>query len=884
MSISSFTLHEQQLENLFPNYMLFDKNLQLLHHGSMAVEIFKEVKVNQFFNEIFTSKKNQHQTTKIVSTVNVSPSMYTFIETKNIEKINEDVYEFIDNGDTLLFTGKLKVEKNKLSLLADSQNRFASLISNLQTGILVEDENRKLVLTNNKFCTLFSIARSPETLIGLDCDRMSEKSKLAFKDPSFFLADIQLLIENKQTVTNQIIELADGRILSRDFVPIFQNKIYKGHLWNYSDITVQKHAEDTLKNSEEKYRSIIANMKLGLMEVDLNEKIVFVNQSFSDMCGYDMDELVGMKASALFIKGDGVELMESKNEARQRPNSDASEIVVKDKKGNVRWWLISGAPRYNDCGDLVGSIGIHLDITEQKQLEIDLIQAREAAEQSTKSKEAFLANMSHEIRTPMNAILGMSNQLSKTTLTASQTFCLDTINSASENLLVIINDILDLSKIESGKLSLEKIGFEPKQVIQRAMQVLQHKAEEKGLSLTKNILDTDLAPILIGDPYRLNQILLNIISNAIKFTEKGTIDIICKVEKNAAHTQALKISVHDTGIGMEKQFVNKFFQKFSQEDASVTRRYGGTGLGMSICSDLIALMGGQIDVQSEKGVGTIISFVIKFDKGNSADLPSKETFKVNEGMLDMKKILVVDDNEMNRLVATTILKSYGGITQEANNGKEAVDMLATNVFDVVLMDIQMPIMNGFEATSFIRKHISSSLPIIALTANAIKGDNIKCFEAGMNAYVAKPFKEEVLMQIVAAQLQINNNLNIAEMGVVPEKNEVYYDITDIKIISRGNQDFIKKMLKMFVDQVPPQIEEMKLKYELKEFIKMGEVAHKIKPTIDSMGINDIKTTIREVEKLGKSGVDNHQLPDFLRQIEYAIAMAVKAIKIDYQLA
>jgi PAS domain S-box-containing protein len=752
-------------------------------------------------------------------------------------------------------------------------------------GMLVEDEKCRVELANDLFCQLFKLYESPQLLKGIDSNLlMNNHFKHLFKDSEGFVSRVQTLIKEKQLVQNDLLELLDGRIFSRDYIPIYHQGTYKGHLWKYNDITAQKNAEDSLKRSEEKYRSIIANMKLGLMEVDIFERIVFANQSFCDMCGYDLDELIGKKASELFAKNEHIELLESKNEARQRPRGDAYEIAVKNKNGEIRWWLVSGAPRYSQEGDLIGSIGIHLDITEHKQLEIDLIKAREVAEESTKSKEMFLANMSHEIRTPMNAILGMSNQLAKTNLTAAQQFCLETINSASENLLVIINDILDLSKIESGKLSLEKIGFEPREVIKRAMQVLQHRAEEKGLSFTQRMEDTELAPVLIGDPYRINQILLNIISNAIKFTEKGTVEVSCKVFENKTHSQALQISVNDTGIGMDEHFMHNLFQKFSQEDASVTRQYGGTGLGMSICKDLIGLMGGDITVQSKKGTGTTISFIIEFAKGDQNDLPSKEAFKANEGMLAMKKILVVDDNEMNRLVATTILKSYGAVTVEAGTGKEAVEMLSKGLCDLVLMDIQMPIMNGFEATTFIRQHISKSLPIIALTANAIKGDNIKCFEAGMNAYVAKPFKEEDLMKTVATQLKIINqiNTNIMESNQAPA--ETYYDITDIKTISRGNQDFINKMLKMFVDQTPGHIEEMKLRYEAKDYVKLGEVAHKIKPTIDSMGINSIKNTIREVEKIGKNGSDSHLLPDLLRQVEYALTMAIKAIKKDYQLS
>lgn len=518
----------------------------------------------------------------------------------------------------------------------------------------------------------------------------------------------------------------------------------------HTDITERKNAEELLHREEQKYRSIIANMNLGLMEVDISENVIFVNQSFCDMSGYNADEIVGRKASDICIKEEYVAIVEGKKIARKRGIHDAYEIEITNKAGQNKWWLVSGAPRYNDMGELVGSIGIHLDITDRKRLETELIVAREQAEGSTRSKEVFLANMSHEIRTPMNAILGMANQLAKTTLDSKQLFYLDTINSASENLLVIINDILDLSKIEAGKLQLENIGFAPKDVVSRAMQVLMHKAEEKGLYLTHSKCTENLSPVLMGDPYRLNQVLLNLISNAIKFTEKGGVDICCGIVKETTATQTLCISIQDTGIGMDEAFVNNLFDKFSQEDVSVTRQYGGTGLGMSICKDLIGLMGGEIRVESKKGTGTKVSFIVEFTKGNTSNLPAKETACITKEVLAGRKILVVDDNKMNRLVAKTILSNYGAVVTEAVNGSEAIEMLLNADIEVVLMDIQMPVMGGVEATRIIRDNISKSLPVIALTANAIKGDNEKYIEGGMNAYLSKPFKEMDLLNIVAS--------------------------------------------------------------------------------------------------------------------------------------
>jgi PAS domain S-box-containing protein len=796
-------------------------------------------------------------------------------------------FSYYSETGAKVFTGlmlDISEKKKADEKLNESENRLSSLIANLQTGILVEDENRQLVLTNELYCKMFDLDCEPDEIKNLDCADIVDQTKELFKDPEFYSERIVSLLEFQQLAVDDILELKDGRIFSRDFIPIYNNNLYKGHLWKFTDVTTEKNTVNSLRISEEKYRSIIANMNLGLLEVDTDENIMFANQCFCDMCGYDLDELIGRRAAQIFIKGANIELMERKNEERKKGTAGAYEIVVKNKRGQVRWWLVSGAPRYDENGELLGTIGIHLDITEQKELEYELTIAREQAEQSTQSKEVFLANMSHEIRTPMNAILGMSNQLAKTHLNTKQLFYLDTINSASENLLVIINDILDLSKIEAGKLSLEKIAFEPQSVVKRAMQVLSHKAEEKGLVLTNTIFDESVSPVLMGDPYRLNQVMLNVITNAIKFTERGSIDISLEMLKDSKDSQLLRISVTDTGIGMDDQFVKNLFEKFSQEDASVTRQYGGTGLGMSICKELVELMGGMIKAKSKKGKGSVIYFEVTFPKGDIADLPSKDTFIVNESMLAGKIILVVDDNEMNRLVATTILNNYGAETVESANGKESVDYLTNNKVDLVLMDVQMPVMNGFEATDLIRRSISRSLPIIALTANAIKGDNEKCLDAGMNDYMSKPFKEEDLLKKIAKLLFITvtkAEITTKEISMTPI---CYYDISEIKTISRGNDEFVKKMLKMFIEQAPAHISEMKSKFIANEFIGVGEIAHRIKPTIDNMGIASLKTTIREIEKIGKSGQDNGSLPMLMEKVEMDISSAINAIKNDYQLA
>ena len=616
---------------------------------------------------------------------------------------------------------------------------------------------------------------------------------------------------------------------------------------NFLDEQIDKRvqAEYMLRIREEKYRNIAANMRLGLLEVDNNDHINFVNQSFCDMSGYTVEELMGAEASTLFAKDDQVAILRQKTDLRRHGHSDAYELKVYNKKGEPKWWLISGAPHYNDKGDLIGSIGIHLDITGQKRLEHDLKEAKLQAEKSAEAKELFLANMSHEIRTPMNAIMGMSQQLYKTTLTSRQSTFLHAILHSAEHLLVIINDILDISKIEAGKLNLEAIGFSMQESVQGALEVMQHKAEEKGLVL-KAVIDEAVNEVLIGDPHRFKQVLLNMISNSIKFTEKGSVTIGCSVLATAAGRQTIQITVRDTGIGMDEAYLGQLFNKFSQEDDSVARKYGGTGLGMSICKKLIELMDGKIEVSSKKNEGTAITFILPFQTGNQSDLPAKEEMVFNSSLLAGCRILLVEDNEMNRLVATTTLEHYSVELQEAVNGEEAIRMLKNAHFDLVLMDVQMPVMNGIEATHAIRRDISATIPIIALTANAIKGESDKCIAAGMNAYISKPFQEQVLVRTICSLLGKETGAAIPEKPA-PTSAEALFDLEQLRQISHGDEKFIAKMVAMFVQTAPASIAAMKSALQTNDFAKVKSIAHGLKPSIDSFGIVSMKTRIRDIE-------------------------------------
>ncbi|MFZ4545138.1 MAG: ATP-binding protein [Saprospiraceae bacterium] len=446
-------------------------------------------------------------------------------------------------------------------------------------------------------------------------------------------------------------------------------------------------------------------------------------------------------------------------------------------------------------------------------------------------------------------------------------------SEASKNLLVIINDILDLSKIEAGKFSIKKIGFIASKVVDTTLQVLIHKAEEKGIKLIQSFagkIDT----VLIGDPYRLNQILLNLISNSLKFTDKGEIEVRTDFISDLENAQILRFSVKDTGIGMDKEYVDKLFEKFSQESDNTSRISGGTGLGMSICKELVVLMGGTIEVKSEKQKGTEVSFTLEFTKGTEKDLPVYSSRPLNTDFLRDKLILVTDDNEMNRLVATTFLENYHCSILEATNGKEAIKMLEHNPIDLILMDLQMPILNGFEATRIIREN-GNTVPIIALTANAIKGENEKCFDAGMNDYISKPFNEDEFL------IKIENCLAERKTTIVYEKKELateqnkLFDLSILENISRGNKEFVNSMIQLFCTQTPLSIVEMNKALEINDLETIGKLAHKIKPSIDNLQINSLKQVIRKIEMAEKEKISLDELHELIELTSTTINLVIE---------
>jgi signal transduction histidine kinase len=391
---------------------------------------------------------------------------------------------------------------------------------------------------------------------------------------------------------------------------------------------------------------------------------------------------------------------------------------------------------------------INLENTQRAVLNIleDYSEAKEKAEESTKLKEAFLANMSHEIRTPMNAIIGFSDILSKGKLEEKEKEYIRIIKSAGENLLTIINDILDISKIEAGMMTFEEHTFSVKDIFKSLSVMLMGKAKEKSLELVFTC-DENVPDSLLGDPTRLTQIIINLAGNAIKFTPKGKIDVHVKVLKNENGNTMLEFSVKDTGIGIPADKLEHIFERFRQAESHITRKYGGTGLGLSIAKQLVELQGGTLSVKSESKIGSTFLFYIPYKKSveviHEAEIAGE---KFNMEKLSKLNILLVEDNQLNVKLMLSLFSEYNLELQVAENGSIGIEKLREYKFDIVLMDMEMPVMNGYEAATIIRNEMKSNIPIIAMTAHAMAGEKERCLSLGMNDYISKPINANLLFE------------------------------------------------------------------------------------------------------------------------------------------
>jgi PAS domain S-box-containing protein len=519
--------------------------------------------------------------------------------------------------------------------------------------------------------------------------------------------------------------------------------------------------------------------------------------------------------------------------ARELDCPDGNEWTYISKSGKrIPVWLSVTCIKGND-GEIIGYLGVAEDYTTKKQAELDLIYAKDLAEQAVYAKDSFLANMSHEIRTPMNAIIGFTEILAKSNLETKQKDFVKNIQTAGNNLLFIINDILDLSKLESGKLVIVLQPFNLKNTLKHVYDLLKIKATEKNVDFNL-FLDADMPDYVIGDNGRINQVLMNIAGNALKFTSEGDVTISVKKTADTDKNVTLKFTIKDTGIGIPENKLNTIFDRFTQADDNTTRKYGGTGLGLNISKQLIEKMGGKIELKSTEGIGSEFYFSIDFEKTDAIDTQSNSKDLVYKNTKGHVKILLCEDNELNQRLAENVIESFGFELDIAENGKLGIDMLLKNQYDLVIMDLQMPVMDGYQATKHIREELKSNIPIIAMTAHSLIGEQEKCFEIGMNSYVAKPFKQEDLYNEIISVLESNNGSEDSNQI----KIEKDIDLSYLKEFACSNKDFEKDMIQIFVNNVPKDLELLAKALNDRDYKNMEEMSHKIKSSLSLFSLEE----------------------------------------------
>jgi len=546
------------------------------------------------------------------------------------------------------------------------------------------------------------------------------------------------------------------------------------------------------------------------------------------------------------------------------------------------------------------------DITDQKRIETQLNEAIVFAEMATeiaeiaknkaetstkiaetavKAKQQFLSNMSHEIRTPMNAIIGFTKVLLKSELTAKQKEYLLAIKMSGDALIVLINDILDLAKVDSGKMVFEKIPFKMKSSISAMLHLFETKILEKNLKLVVDY-DKNIPDVLLGDPVRLHQIILNLVSNAVKFTAQGKIYVSVHLLSNSDNNVGVQFSIKDTGIGISDEKIGRIFENFQQASSGTSRLYGGTGLGLAIVKQLVESQGGSIQVVSKLNEGSTFSFVLNFLKTEEQAAEEMITDEPDEEIKDLK-VLVVEDIPLNQLLMKTLLDDFGFERDIADNGKIAIEKMQTKTYDVVLMDLQMPEMNGFEATDYIRNVMHSDVPIIALTADVTTVDLAKCKAVGMNDYIAKPVDERILYSKIIGLIKKTAVIEIPE-----KETKIEVDIKAIRCINLGylntrtksNPALMMEMISLYLEQTPPLISAMKRSLEEKDWNGLHSAVHKMIPSFSIMGINvDFENMARKVQDYAIAELQTEGIQDMVLQLGNICSQACTELEEEYNM-
>ncbi|MDO9254863.1 MAG: PAS domain S-box protein [Bacteroidales bacterium] len=663
---------------------------------------------------------------------------------------------------------------------------------------------------------------------------------------------------------------------------------------------------DSLKLASQYSLSLIEASRDPLFTVSPEGKVTDMNEATVRVTGISRREIIGSDFFDYFSEPD--KAREAYKEIFAKGFIVDFPLTITDGvKIDV---LCNGSVYKDDKGNVLGVVIVARDITDQKRIATELseaivfaelavgiaeeakIKAESAtliAETAVKAKQQFLSNMSHEIRTPMNAIIGFTKVLLKTDTSSKQKEYLQAIKLSGDALIVLINDILDLAKVDAGKMIFERTPFKMAMSISAMLHLFEPKIREKNLELVKEY-DSNIPDVLVGDPVRLHQIILNLVSNAVKFTNTGKITVSVRLLKEDEAKATIEFMVKDTGIGIAPNKMEKIFENFQQASSGTSRLYGGTGLGLAIVRQLVEAQDGSITVESKLNEGSTFGFVLDFLKTKANADIDNQLIEFDTEINDIK-VLVVEDIALNQLLMRTLLDEFGFQCEVAANGKIAIEKMQSNKFDVVLMDLQMPEMNGFEATDYIRNEMKSSIPIIALTADVTTVDLAKCKEVGMNDYIAKPVDEKLLYSKIVGEykkaMHVNGNngqngRNGQEIELAETKVLKYTDLHYLITRTKSNPVLMMEMISLYIEQTPPLISVMKRSWKEKDWASLYAAVHKIIPSFAIMGISvDYENMAKKVQDFAKNQQQADGIYDLVLQIDTVCTQACVELEAEY---
>ena len=695
--------------------------------------------------------------------------------------------------------------------------------------------------------------------------------ELAFQNDEKEKRAAELGIANKELAfQNDEKEKRAAELIIANKELVFQNREKEKR----TNELVIANRELVFQNQEKEKRAaelIIANYARGLIEASRDPlftispegKITDLNQATVSVTGESREKLIGSDFFNYFTEPDkareGYQLVFEKGFVADYPLT-----VIDDELTDV---LFNGSVYKDASGNVVGAVVVARDITEQKRIEKELIEAKVFAELATaiaeeakskaesatriaedavKAKQQFLSNMSHEIRTPMNAIIGFTKVVLKTNLTAKQKEYLSAIKISGDALIVLINDILDLAKVDAGKMTFEQTPFKMMVSLSAMLHMFETKIQEKNLLLVKEY-DSKIPEVLIGDSVRLHQIILNLVSNAVKFTTIGKITLKTSLIKEDEETVAIEFAVIDTGIGIPENKIDHIFENFQQATSGTSRLYGGTGLGLAIVKQLVEAQGGSITVKSKMEEGSTFSFILNFTKTNAEAELVTELVELDPDIKSIK-ILVVEDIALNQLLMKTLLDDFGFEQDIAGNGKIAIEKLKLKPYDIILMDLQMPEMNGFEATEYIRNKMNSKIPIIALTADVTTVDLAKCKAVGMNDYIAKPVDERVLYSKILSLVKKPEVIKEQIVNMTQQNKEKCTNLERLKSLTKSDPKLMMEMISLYLEQTPTLVNSMKISFKEKDLKTLHKSVHTMIPSFSIMGISvDFENMAKKVQ-------------------------------------